>query len=185
MLFLIELIVRLALFLIVAGLLLGILCAAASTALHWTGAAFGFGFHFVRGFCENSAKLLTGLVADQFNSLLRIRAGQPSKEDMQARIVSLEHDLASALGRAAVLSRKVDDLRAELKRAGNAEDARLYAKVGLHPNSEDFLVRAARQAYRKHYHPDVCRSAPPEVATRVFQAAEKSFEEIAKLRRLD
>jgi drug/metabolite transporter (DMT)-like permease len=108
MLFLIELIVRLAVFLIVAGLLLGTLCAAASTVLHWTGAAFGFAYYFVKGFCENSAKFVTALVADEFNSLVRRRSGQPSKEEMQARIVSLEHDLASALGRAAGLSRHAD-----------------------------------------------------------------------------
>lgn len=184
MLSLIELIVRLAVFLIVGGLLLGILCAAASTVLHWTGAAFGIGYYGVRGFCENSAKLISAIVADQINSLVQGRSGRQSREEMQARIVSLENDLASALGRAAGLAQRVDDLRAELKRAGNFENARLYAEVGLHPNSEDFLVRAARQAYRKQFHPDVCRGMPLDKATKLFQQAEETFDRISSLRGL-
>lgn len=66
-------------------------------------------------------------------------------------------------GRALRLLRKVEQRIAELTdadetpgggQAGPTELEVLYASVGLHPSAPDFLLKAARKAYRAHNHPD-------------------------------
>jgi hypothetical protein len=59
---------------------------------------------------------------------------------------------------------------------------RLYAKVGLHEACPDFVLRAARTAYRKALHPDGQPERHRADAQRRFIEAEGVFEEIKRLR---
>jgi hypothetical protein len=59
---------------------------------------------------------------------------------------------------------------------------RLYAKVGLHEGCPDFVLRAARTAYRKALHPDRQPERHRADAQRRFIEAEGMFEEIRRLR---
>lgn len=59
---------------------------------------------------------------------------------------------------------------------------RLYAKVGLHEGCPDFVLRAARTAYRKALHPDGQPERHRADAQRRFIEAEGVFEEIKRLR---
>lgn len=179
MLTLISFLVEAALFVIAAGLVLGLLAGSVLTLFRWSAAAFGFAYAFVTHMGERLTDLATTVVA------FRLQGAVPKAKVLQARIASLETDLAEALDRVAALTKRVEDLRTKLRRSGEPAGARIYAEVGLHPNSPDFLVRAARHAYRKNYHPDVCPSVPPEEATRIFQASENTFEKIWSLRGLN
>lgn len=158
------------LFIVMSGTLLGLLAGWYVVIFRWAGCAYRFCFELATGIGDR--------LADCIASLLRMPPARPTREELQTRIVALETSLASALGRAAGLSRRVEDLRAELKTVGCTETARVYATVGLHPSSPEFLIRAARQSFRKSFHPDVCRTMPPEEAVRKFQEAESTFERI-------
>jgi hypothetical protein len=59
---------------------------------------------------------------------------------------------------------------------------RLYAKVGLHEACPDFVLQAARTAYRKALHPDGQPERHRADAQRRFIEAEGVFEEIRRLR---
>ena len=79
-------------------------------------------------------------------------------------------------------------LEASLARARMVSDAqtvtevhRLYGQVGLRPGAPDFLVQAARRAFRSALHPD----RHPQHAQRAhdrFLQAEAVFNEIERLR---
>lgn len=59
---------------------------------------------------------------------------------------------------------------------------RLYAKVGLREGCPDFVLRAARTAYRRALHPDGHPEQNRMEAERRFKEAEAVFEEIERLR---
>ncbi|MBM6583993.1 hypothetical protein ILT44_27720 [Microvirga sp. BT689] len=59
---------------------------------------------------------------------------------------------------------------------------RLYAKVGLHEGCPEFVLQAARTAYRKALHPDGQPERHRVEAERRFVEAEGVFEEIKRLR---
>lgn len=59
-----------------------------------------------------------------------------------------------------------------------------HAAVGLHQSAPDFLVKAARTAYRKAYHPDT-KSAGEKAATEVaFKRNEAAFRRVFRKRGL-
>lgn len=58
----------------------------------------------------------------------------------------------------------------------------LYHKVGLSPGAPDWLVEAARRAYRGKLHPDRHPERLKEEAERRFKLAECVFDEIAASR---
>ncbi|MPR29966.1 hypothetical protein [Microvirga tunisiensis] len=58
----------------------------------------------------------------------------------------------------------------------------LYRNVGLDENCPDFLLKAARMAYRKHFHPDVHPERDRAEAENRFKEVEAVFEKITRLR---
>lgn len=60
----------------------------------------------------------------------------------------------------------------------------LWARVGLTARCPDFVLRAARTAYRKHFHPDLKRNAEKQDSEQRFKEAEQTFAELFALRRL-
>jgi hypothetical protein len=61
---------------------------------------------------------------------------------------------------------------------------RLFAMVGLHEGCPDFVLRAARAAYRKALHPDGQAEQHRAEAERRFKEAEEIFHEIWRSRGL-
>jgi hypothetical protein len=59
---------------------------------------------------------------------------------------------------------------------------RLYAKVGLHEGCPDFVLQAARTAYRKALHPDGQPERHRADATRRFTETEEVLERLKRLR---
>jgi plasmid stability protein len=58
----------------------------------------------------------------------------------------------------------------------------LYQMVGLDENCPDFILKAARTAYRKQFHPDVHPERDREGAENRFKEVEAVFAEIMRLR---
>src|SRR2546423_281552 len=94
-------------------------------------------------------------------------------------------------GRALRLLRKVEQRLSELIEAdevggeAQAEPTELevlYARVGLHPSAPDFLLKAARKAYRTQYHPDKHSGDTKNEAEEAFKEMENIFDEIESLR---
>ncbi|MCB1882871.1 MAG: hypothetical protein KDG89_02570 [Geminicoccaceae bacterium] len=83
---------------------------------------------------------------------LRVRAEQLEKalREAQKRAETAEFltTVAEAAARAAEARAKQAESRA------SAADASGYREVGLHPGCADFLLKAARKAFRSEYHPD-------------------------------
>lgn len=83
---------------------------------------------------------------------------------------------------------KIASLAAELAVARSnsgarreTEEERTFRQVGLHPRAPEFLITAARRAYRSRLHPDRHPRHRSEAQDRYLKA-EAAFEEIAKLR---
>jgi len=84
---------------------------------------------------------------------------------------------------------QVETLRGEIERLRSAAAASepdpmtaLYNKVGLVPGAPDWLILAARRAYRVALHPDGHPAHRKQEAGRRFQQAENVFEAIASSR---
>lgn len=94
-----------------------------------------------------------------------------------------ERDAAIAL--ISLLTSERKTLRSHLANLQKCPDAaiqRLFAKVGLHEDCPDFVLRAARMVYRKALHPDGQPERHRADAQRWFVEAEGVFEEIKRLR---
>ncbi|GEO16050.1 hypothetical protein MAE02_37460 [Microvirga aerophila] len=93
-----------------------------------------------------------------------------------------ERDNAIALISFLVSERKI--LRSHIANLNRPDTPaqRLYARVGLHEGCPDFIVGAARTAYRKALHPDRKPERHRVEAERRFKEAEGAFEEIKRLR---
>lgn len=83
---------------------------------------------------------------------------------------------------------EIETLRAEIDRLRSvtAQEtdtmAALYGRVGLSPRAPEWLVVAARRAYRAALHPDRHPAHRKPEATRRFTLAEEVFDQIASLR---
>lgn len=93
--------------------------------------------------------------------------------------------------RALRLLRKVEQRVAELSEQGEESGASqaapsehevLYASVGLHPSAPDFLIKAARKAYRMQYHPDKYSGDEKSEAERAFKDLDNVFDKIERLK---
>lgn len=65
----------------------------------------------------------------------------------------------------------------------NAHD-KDWASVGLTPNAPDFVLRAARTAFRKSWHPDVHLPEDRDRATKEFQRLDGLFDRLFRQRGL-
>ena len=73
----------------------------------------------------------------------------------------------------------------ELKRMwAKASADPVHADVGLHQSAPDFLVRAARTAFRKAHHPDTRPQSEKSAAEEMFKRNEAAFERLFRMRGL-
>ena len=96
-------------------------------------------------------------------------------------VAALETMVAEAEAEVETLRREIDRLRS----AAGAEPDPItahYHKVGLIPAAPDWLVLAARRAYRTALHPDRHPAHRKKEVERRFQLAESLFDEIVALR---
>ena len=83
---------------------------------------------------------------------------------------------------------EVKKLRGEIERlrsvAASEPDSKaaLFRRVGLNENAPQWLVSAARRAYRAQLHPDRHPEQHKQEAGRRFKLAEATFDEIASSR---
>ncbi len=109
-----------------------------------------------------------------------LKSGQDARAkaaEATARIKALERELAAA-------QRRVEELEAEVASAGSGRGNPLYARVGLDPRCPEFVLRAARTAYRKALHPDHRSPEHKREAEERFKASENAFDRLFKLRGL-
>lgn len=71
---------------------------------------------------------------------------------------------------------------ANLQKCPDTATQRLYARVGLHEDCPEFVVRAAQKAFRANFHPDGRPQNQRADAERRFKEAEPVFEKIMRLR---
>jgi len=91
--------------------------------------------------------------------------------------------LKAALQRIKRLEGELAEARQRLAAKPQAGDP-LYRRIGLHEGCPDFLVSAARRAFRAALHPDRHPEARKTAAQARFVAAEEAFSAIYKRRGL-
>ena len=93
--------------------------------------------------------------------------------------------------RAIRLRRKVEHRISEVDQDGKSdgigqsektEDEVLYAQVGLHPSAPDFLIVAAKKAWRMYNHPDKYASDEKSEAEAAFKEVDSIFGQIEESR---
>jgi hypothetical protein len=99
-----------------------------------------------------------------------------------------EHEHSAAisrlLGELAAARHQVADLKREVAANSTGPSDPLYSAVGLNPSAPDFLLKAARTAYRKAFQPDSKPAAQKAAAEAAFKRHEGVFDRIFKGRRL-
>lgn len=103
---------------------------------------------------------------------------------------SIDNNYVAALeAMVAEAETQLETLRAEVERlrsaaAASEPDPRrvLYGRVGLHADAPDWLILAARRAYRAKLHPDRHPEHHKREADLRFKLAEATFDEIAASR---
>lgn len=112
------------------------------------------------------------------------------REQHQAqRRLEVERDQREQAAALAVRDAQIASLSAELASARansgarqETDEERTFRHVGLHSRAPDFLITAARRAYRSRLHPDRHPRQRSEALDRYLKA-EAAFERIAELRR--
>lgn len=106
------------------------------------------------------------------------RARQDAEVDRDGRVAEVaERDI-----RIARLSEDLAQARALSQRSDETDGDPVYRSVGLSTVAPDWLVQAARTAYRRRLHPDVHPSHHRTQAHERYIRAEQAFERIEKLR---
>lgn len=108
--------------------------------------------------------------------------GQRTRRRLEAEHEGQAAKLARRDAQIAHLEGELADARAVACRTADTTGDPSYRRVGLSPAAPDWLVQAARTAYRRRLHPDV---HPPHHRQRAhdrFIRAEEAFEQIARLR---
>ena len=93
----------------------------------------------------------------------------------------LEVDRAAQAARVAALEASLAESRVAFDAHTVTREHRLYGQVGLRPGAPDFLVQAARRAFRSALHPDR-HPRHAQLANDRFLRAEAVFDEIERLR---
>ena len=100
-------------------------------------------------------------------------AQELERKQWQARVLELEGQLRESEAKVGA-------------HAGNGHDgpdSTLYRQVGLHPECPDFVLAAARRAYRKAHHPDGHAGDHAVEAQRRFQEVEAVFDRLEEQRK--
>ncbi|MDB5552125.1 MAG: hypothetical protein JWL86_2109 [Rhizobium sp.] len=114
---------------------------------------------------------------------------QRARADEFERIMSaIGHEFAILNATATTLAERAGvspadlvDLKSMWAKAGADPD---HATVGLHQSAPDFLVRAARTAFRKAYHPDTKPENEKLGAETMFKQKEAAFDHLFGVRGL-
>ena len=118
------------------------------------------------------------------SAIVRLSADLNKERDRSAELerimTAIRREFAILTATATELARRCGASPAvieELKRTSIRDSADPdHAAVGLHQSAPDFLVRAARTAYRKAYHPDSKASGQKAAAEAAFKRNEAAFE---------
>lgn len=97
-------------------------------------------------------------------------------------VAALESMVAEAEAEVERLHTEIERLRSAVAASGPDHRAALYHKVGLNPGAPDWLILAARRAYRSALHPDRHPAWAKAEAERRFKLADRVFDEIAASR---
>lgn len=97
-------------------------------------------------------------------------------------VAALENMVVEAEMQVEALRSEVERLRAARPVSEPDAKAALYGRIGLSPAAPEWLVAAARRAYRSQLHPDRHPEHRKYEAGRRFQLAESVFDEIASSR---
>lgn len=97
-------------------------------------------------------------------------------------VAALESMVAEAEKQVETLRGEVERLRSSSPTAGLDPRTALYRRVGLSPTAPEWLVLAARRAYRVKLHPDRHPEHYKREADLRFKLAEATFDEIAASR---
>lgn len=111
-------------------------------------------------------------LGEQHRARLRLEGDQKRHaavlEERDTRIKILEADFAAA--------------QTSARRTAERDGDPVYRRVGLSPSAPEWLVQAARTAYRRRLHPDVHPVRHRGQAHDYFIRAEEAFERIRQLR---
>ena len=116
---------------------------------------------------HNAALAIAKLSADLNKERGRANEFERIMSAMRREFAVLNATAIDLAQRAGVSPDALEELKSMWTRASADPD---YAAVGLHQSAEDFLIKAARTAFRKAHHPDT--KPPPEKA-----AAEAEFKQ--------
>lgn len=97
-------------------------------------------------------------------------------------VAALETMVTEAEEEVETLRCEIERLRASRPVSESDSKADLFRRVGLSPSAPEWLVLAARRAYRSALHPDRHPPHRKQEAERRFQSAENIFDEIAASR---
>ncbi len=114
----------------------------------------------------------------------------PSDQAGSAEAAELDDPLALARQQIETLQKRLADTQWQLEQAHRALDRfrtpegvkALYTKVGLAPECEDHVFRAARRSYRRKHHPDRVPEAEKKEAHLRFVEIDGVFEKLKQHR---
>ena len=127
--------------------------------------------------------LMVWLVPAQLASRVNWSGGRTNKRNAADQDEAVAFELKVALERIKNLESELAEARKRLSAKSQAGDP-LYRRVGLHEGCPDFVVVAARRAFRAALHPDRHPEARKTAAHARFVAAEEAFNAIYKRRKL-
>ena len=127
--------------------------------------------------------LIVWLVPAQLASRVNWSGGRTNERNAADEDEAVAFELKAALARIKNLEGELAEARKRLSAKPQGSDP-LYRRVGLHEGCPDFVVVAARRAFRAALHPDRHSEARKTAAQARFMAAEEAFSAIYKRRGL-
>ena len=124
-------------------------------------------------------------LAAAYMSLTETIAQMLGEQHWARRLLEADHEAQAAqlVGRDAQIARlegELADARAAGRRATDTIGDPVYRRVGLSPSAPDWLVQAARIAYRRRLHPDVHPPQHRQQAHDRYIRAQEAFERIER-----
>jgi len=127
---------------------------------------------------RNAATVVASLSA-------KLGAERKRADEAAAFARAAAHDLATLKATATELARLLVEARREIdmlrSRTGPGTDP-AHAEVGLSATAPDFLIKAARRAYRREYHPDTKAASEKPAAEAAFKRYEVAFDRLFRMR---
>ena len=130
---------------------------------------------------STAASAIARLSADLDKERARANEFEQIMSAMGREFAILNATATSLAEHAGISAKGMEELTRMWARASADPD---HAAVGLHQSAPDFLVRAARTAFRKTYHPDAKPQHEKTAAENAFKSAEVAFEKLFRMRGL-